>query len=166
MTADIVTNALIIAWFRWRPVPELLHHADWSSPYASPAFQSTLREYGMTCLMSRTGNCWDNAPTNNGFNSFKNERDWGCYATHADLSAAGFEYIEVFYHRRRSHSTLGYRSPFNSWNIGSASCIRKNWSHETNSLEDEKQRKARITMPTCHNLKCLSSIEVAGGVVF
>jgi len=31
-----------------------------------------------------------------------------------------------------------------SWNAGSASSIRKNWSHETHSLEGEKQRDARF----------------------
>jgi len=33
------------------------------------------------------------------------------YATHADIKAAAFEYIEFFYNRKRQHSTLGYRSP-------------------------------------------------------
>ena len=49
------------------------------------------------------------------------------YASHADMRAASFEYIEVFYNRKRLHSTLGYRSPFNSWSIGSATRIRKYW---------------------------------------
>lgn len=53
-----------------------------------------------------------NAPTESWFNSFKNERYHGLrYATHADMKAASFEYIEVFYNRKRQHSTLGYRSP-------------------------------------------------------
>ena len=54
----------------------------------------------------------DNAPTESWFNSFKNERVHGIrYATHADMKAASFEYIEVFYNRQRQHSTLGYKSP-------------------------------------------------------
>lgn len=66
----------------------------------------------MTCSMSRKGNCWDNAPTESWFNSFKNERCHGLrYATHADMKAASFEYIEVIYIRKRQHSTFGYRSP-------------------------------------------------------
>ncbi len=112
MTADIVTDALTMAWFRKRPAPGLLHHSDRGSQYASHIFQDKLREYGMTCSMSRKGNCWDNAPTESWFNSFKNERVHGVsYATHADMRAASFEYIEVFYNRKRLHSTLGYRSP-------------------------------------------------------
>lgn len=112
MTADIVTDALTMAWFRKRPAPGLLHHSDRGSQYASHAFQDKLSEYGMTCSMSRKGNCWDNAPTESWFNSFKNERVHGIrYATHADMKAVSFEYIEVFYNRKRQHSTLGYRSP-------------------------------------------------------
>lgn len=112
MTADIVTDALTMAWFRRHPAPGLLHHSDRGSQYASHTFQDKLREYGITCSMSRKGNCWDNAPTESWFNSFKNERGHGLrYATHADMRAVGFEYIEVFYNRKRLHSSLGYRSP-------------------------------------------------------
>ena len=112
MTVDLVTDALTMAWFRKRPAAGLLHHSDRGSQYASDAFQKKLKDYGMTCSMSRKGNCWDNAPTESWFNSFKNERVHGIrYATHADMKAASFEYIEVFYNRKRWHSTLGYRSP-------------------------------------------------------
>ena len=112
MTADIVTDALTMACFRKRPAAGLMHHSDRGSQYASHAFQDKLKAFGMTCSMSRKGNCWDNAPTESWFNSFKNERVHGIrYATHADMKAASFEYIEVFYNRKRQHSTLGYRSP-------------------------------------------------------
>ena len=119
MTADIVTDALTMAWFRRKPAPGLMHHSDRGSQYASHAFQDKLKEYGMACSMSRKGNCWDNAPTESWFNSFKNERVHGFrYATHADMKATSFEYIEVFYNRKRLHSTLGYKSPnqfLNDW---------------------------------------------------
>ena len=112
MTADIVTDALTMAWFRRKPAPGVLHHSDRGSQYASHAFQEKLTEYGMTCSMSRKGNCWDNAPTESWFNSFKNERVHGWrFATHEDMTATAFEYIEVFYNRKRLHSTLGYTSP-------------------------------------------------------
>jgi len=67
MTADIVTDALTMAWFRRRPEPGLIHHSDRGSQYASAVFQALLAEYGMTCSMSRKGNCWDNAPTESFF---------------------------------------------------------------------------------------------------
>jgi transposase InsO family protein len=112
MTTDLVTDALTMAWFRKRPGPGVMHHSDRGSQYASYAFQEKLKEFDMTCSMSRKGNCWDNAPTESWFNSFKNERVHGVrFATHADMRAASFEYIEVFYNRKRQHSTLAYRSP-------------------------------------------------------
>lgn len=112
MTADLVTDALTMAWFRRKPASGLLHHSDRGSQYASQTFQSTLKEYGMVCSMSRKGNCWDNAPSESWFNSFKNERVHGeRFSTWAEMTAMAFEYIEVFYNRKRLHSTLGYKAP-------------------------------------------------------
>jgi transposase InsO family protein len=112
MTADIVTDALTMAWFRRKPAPGLIHHSDRGSQYASQVFQDKLTSYGMVCSMSRKGNCWDNAPTESWFNSFKHERVFGeHFATREAMKTMTFEYIEVFYNRRRLHSTLGYVSP-------------------------------------------------------
>jgi putative transposase len=112
MTADIVTDALTMAWFRKKPAVGLMHHSDRGSQYASHAFQEKLKAYGMVCSMSRKGNCWDNAPTESWFNSFKNERVHGVrFETRAEMTAMSFEYIEVLYNRKRQHSTLGYKSP-------------------------------------------------------
>ena len=63
--------------------------------------------------MSRQGNRWDNAPTESGFNRFKNERVhvFATPPTHAQIKATAFEYIEVFDNRKRQHSTPGYQSP-------------------------------------------------------
>ena len=52
MTADLVTDALTMAWFRKRSAPGMLHHSDWGSQYVSQAFQTKLKEYGMTCSLS------------------------------------------------------------------------------------------------------------------
>ena len=136
MTADIVTDALTMAWFRRKPAAGLIHHSDRGSQYASHAFQVKLNEYGMICSMppreaihyatsrmwnchSRKGNCWDNAPSESWFGSFKNERVYGKrFETRDEVIAMTFEYIEVFYNRKRLHSTLGYKSPMqflNDW---------------------------------------------------
>jgi putative transposase len=89
MTADIVCDALAMAWFRRKPAAGLIHHS-----------------------MSRKGDCWDNAPTESFFNSLKNERVHGTrYAAREEAKADIFEYIEAFYNRKRLHSTLGYVAP-------------------------------------------------------
>jgi putative transposase len=59
MTADIVLDALTMAWFRRHPAAGLIHHSDQGSQYASAAFQAALARYGMLCSMSRKANCWD-----------------------------------------------------------------------------------------------------------
>jgi putative transposase len=110
MTADIVTDALTMAWFRRKPGTGIVFHSDRGSQYASHAMTAKLAEYGMTASMSRKGNGWDNAPSESFFNSLKNERVHGTtYPTRAQADL--FEYIEVFYNRSRRHSTLGYSSP-------------------------------------------------------
>ena len=112
MTADIVTDALTMAWFRRKPDAGVIFHSDRGSQYAGHAMRDKLAEYGMTASMSRKANCWDNAPTESFFNSLKNERVHGTrYATRADAEADLFQYIAVFYNRRRRHSSLGYSSP-------------------------------------------------------
>ena len=112
MTADIVTDALAMAWFRRKPDAGVIFHSDRGSQYASHVMRKKLAEYGMTASMSRKANCWDNAPTESFFNSLKNERGHGTrYETRAGAQADLFQYIAVFYNRRRRHSSLGYCSP-------------------------------------------------------
>ena len=66
-----------MAWCRKRPAVGLMPHSDRGSPYASQAVQKKLKAYGMVCSMCRKENGWDNAPTENGFNSGKTERVHG-----------------------------------------------------------------------------------------
>lgn len=112
MTRELVMDALRMARFRRKPRPGMLHHSDRGSQYCSHDYQALLSEYGMVASMSRKGNCWDNAPMESFFNSLKNERVFHeDYETRAKAKQDLFEYIEVFYNRRRRHSALGYRSP-------------------------------------------------------
>ena len=57
MTANIVTDALTMAWFRKKPAAGLMHHSDRGSQYASKEFQRRFKKYGMICSMNRKGNC-------------------------------------------------------------------------------------------------------------
>ena len=66
----------------------------------------------MTCSMSRSGDCWDNAAMESFFSTLKIERtNRTNYQTRAEAKADVFDYIERFYNPRRRHSTLGYLSP-------------------------------------------------------
>lgn len=112
MTADIATDALTMAWFRRKPAPGILHHSDRGSQYASQAFQGKLAEYGMTCSMSRKGNCWDNAVAESFFSSLKKERIKKHIYPSRELALADIAtYIEDFYNGSRRHSYLGGISP-------------------------------------------------------
>lgn len=112
MTAQLVTDALIMAiWRRGKP-DALLHHSDQGSQYTSEQFQRLMVDNGVTCSMSRSGNVWDNAAMESFFSSLKTERvGKKVYRTRAQAKADVFDYIECFYNPNRRHSTLGYLSP-------------------------------------------------------
>jgi len=112
MTAQLVTDALIMAiWRRGKP-DALLHHSDQGSQYTSEQFQRLMTDHGVTCSMSRAGNVWDNAAMESFFSSLKTERTARkTYRTREEAKADVFDYIERFYNPKRRHSTLGYLSP-------------------------------------------------------
>lgn len=112
MTAQMVTDALMMAiWRRGRP-KELLHHSDQGSQYTSEPFQRLMADNGVTCSMSRSGNVWDNAAMESFFSSLKIERvKRKVYRTRNQARADVFDYIERFYNPTRRHSTIGYLSP-------------------------------------------------------
>ena len=112
MTAQLVTDALIMAIWRRGRSDSLLHHSDQGSQYTSEQFQRLMADHGITCSMSRSGNVWDNAAMESFFSSLKTERTARkVYRTRDDARADVFDYIERFYNPRRRHSTLGYMSP-------------------------------------------------------
>ena len=101
-----------MALVRRRVGQGLLHHSDRGSQYARGDFQRVLVGAGIICSMSRRGNCWDNAPVESFFSTLKRELvHHRRYRTRAEARSDIFEYIEVWYHRKRLHSSLGYRSP-------------------------------------------------------
>ena len=112
MTADLVTDALIMAlWRRGKP-SALVHHSDRGSQYTSELAQRLMAEHGVTCSMSRSGNCWDNAAMESFFSSLKTERTAAkAYRTRDQARADVFDYIECFYNPRRRHSKIGYMTP-------------------------------------------------------
>jgi transposase InsO family protein len=110
--AELCIDALSMALEQRRPRQGLLHHSDRGVQYACDAYQRLLEKQGIVCSMSRTGNCYDNAAMESFFATLKRECVYGeHYVTHQQARASIFEYIEVFYNRRRRHSALSYRSP-------------------------------------------------------
>jgi len=112
ITQELVIHALRMAWFRRKPSAGVMHHSDRGSQYCSAAYQALLKQYGMRVSRSRKGDCWDSAPMESFFNGLKNERTHHRrYASREEAREDTFEYIELFYNRRRRHSALGYQSP-------------------------------------------------------
>jgi transposase InsO family protein len=106
----LTLRALEAALKRRCPDNGLLHHSDQGGPYASEDYQDVLEAQGVTCSMSRRGNCYDNAVMESFFSSVKLEladRFDSCGEAKMEL----FDYIEVFYNQRRRHSTIGQISP-------------------------------------------------------
>ena len=112
MTAQFVTDALVMAiWRRGKP-DALLHHSDRGSQYTSEQFQRLMADHGVICSMSRSGNVWDNAAMESFFSSLKTERTARkIYRSRDEAKADVFDYIERFYNPKRRHSTIGYMSP-------------------------------------------------------
>ena len=112
MTAQLVTDALMMAIWRRGKSDALLHHSDQGSQYTSEHFQRLMADNGVACSMSRSGNVWDNAAMESFFSSLKTERTARkTYRTRDQAKADVFDYIERFYNPKRRHSTLGYLSP-------------------------------------------------------
>jgi putative transposase len=112
MTAQLVTDALVMAVWRRSPQATLLHHSDQGSQYTSEPFQRLLNELGVTCSMSRSGNVWDHSVMESFFSSLKTERvNRRSYLSRTHARQDIFDYIERFYNPRQRHSTLHYLSP-------------------------------------------------------
>jgi putative transposase len=102
--------ALEDALTRRSPAPGLLHHSDRGCQYASDDYQKLLDANGITCSMSRRGNCLDNAAMESWFGTMKTELSED-FESPFEAKRQLFNYIEVFYNRKRMHSSLGYVSP-------------------------------------------------------
>lgn len=109
---SLVLEPLRNALRQRKPTSALIHHSDRGSQYASSDYQRLLTQAEILCSMSRKGNCWDNAPAESFFASLKAELVHGRrFRTRAEARSELFEYIEVWYNRKRLHSSLGYLSP-------------------------------------------------------
>jgi putative transposase len=112
METPLVARALQNAIGLRLPGDDLIHHSDRGSQYASGDYRKLLDRNGITCSMSRRGDCWDNAVVESFFGTMKTEliyrKPW---PTRESAHQAVAEYIELFYNTRRRHSFLGQQSP-------------------------------------------------------
>jgi putative transposase len=112
MTTDLVLAALDQAYAAQKPPKGLLHHSDRGSQYASEEYRDRLKQYKMKASMSRKGNCYDNACIESFHSVLKKEFIYCTkFKTKAQAQQEVFEYIELFYNRKRIHGSLGYLSP-------------------------------------------------------
>ena len=112
MKTQLVVDALKQAIGRTRAGKGLLLHSDRGVQYASKAYQKLLKQQGYICSMSRKDNCCDSAPMESFWGKLKSEWLYGRrFRTRQEAKMAVFEYIELFYNRRRSHATNGYLTP-------------------------------------------------------
>jgi len=106
----LTIKALDMALGRRCPEPGLLHHSDRGSTYASQDYRDILVKHGVTCSMSRSGDCLDHAAMESWNSTLKSELG-ECFESPSDANWKLFDYIEVFYIQARSHSSLDFISP-------------------------------------------------------
>jgi putative transposase len=112
LRTELVVDALDMATARRRPSPGLVHHSDQGSQYVALAFTRRMRDSGIAGSMGSVGDAYDNAAAESLFATIKRELvHRHRFPTRAAARTAVFEFIEVFYNRRRLHSSIGYVSP-------------------------------------------------------
>lgn len=112
MTKQLVIDALQMAIWNRKPPRGLILHSDRGSQYCSHNYQKLLTLHGIVCSMSKRGDCYDNASMESWNHSFKVEAIHGeKFVTRAIAKNHVFEYIEIYYNRKRLHSMIGYKSP-------------------------------------------------------
>ena len=109
----LVTQAMMQAILRRSPGKGLICHSDRGSQYAGHNFKEILSRHEFVGSMSRKGDCWDNAVAESFFHTLKVELiHRHRFQTRDEAKRKIFEYVEVYYNRKRAHSTLGFLSPF------------------------------------------------------
>lgn len=110
--AELVKEALHMALIQRQPGADLVHHSDRGSEYASTSYQELLHQHNIQISMSRKGDCYDNSMIESFWGTLKEEGiGEAIFSSRKEAETAIFDYIEVFYNRKRRHSSLGYLSP-------------------------------------------------------
>lgn len=108
----LVLRALNMALVQRQPPANLLFHSDRGIQYASTEYRHALAQAGLQASMSRKGNCYDNAAMESFWSTLKLELVYRCtFSDPTEARGQLFNYIEAFYNRQRTHSSLEYLSP-------------------------------------------------------
>jgi transposase InsO family protein len=115
VNAELVGDALLMAFERRRPDRRVVHHSDRGAVYTSLAFSTRLVELELDQSFSAVGSCYDNAAVESFFATLKRELAWihqrTTWSTRTALRTALFDYIEGFYNPERIQQRLDHRSP-------------------------------------------------------
>ncbi|MCL6331928.1 IS3 family transposase [Pectobacterium carotovorum subsp. carotovorum] len=111
LKTQVVIDALEMAIKQRKPTRLVIAHSDRGSQYASHRYRDVLKDNDLRCSMSGKGCCYDNAVMESFYHTLKTELMRGkAFVSREQAMNAIFDYIEIFYHRRRKHSTLGYQT--------------------------------------------------------
>jgi len=112
LTRNLISQSLLRALSIRRPAEGLMHHSDRGSQYCSQEYRGLLDQHKLQVSMSRTGNCFDNAPMESFWGTLKQELvHHRHYGSRQEAVRDITEYIEIFYNRERRQARLGYLSP-------------------------------------------------------
>ncbi len=110
--AELVCSSIDMALLNRKDVTGCIFHSDRGSQYTSDLVRKKLSDFGFVQSMSRKGNCWDNAVAESFFKTLKYDGDMiKVFKTKKEAKECIFEFIEVFYNRKRRHSSIGYFTP-------------------------------------------------------
>src|ERR1700760_706318 len=112
LRTELPLAALRMAIAAKRPGAGLIHHSDRGVQYASADYRKAVQSAGLQASMSRTADCYDNAPMESFFHTLKTELvHHRNYTTRAEARHDIFAFIAGFYNRPRLHSAVGYVAP-------------------------------------------------------
>lgn len=112
MKADLVMQTIKATQNKWHLPADVIFHSDRGSQYTAQAVMNQIADYGWQQSFSRVGKPGDNAWSESFYSILKKEIiHWHFYPTRETARQRIFEYIEVFYNRKRAQKRLGYLSP-------------------------------------------------------
>lgn len=111
-TDELICNAMQMALNNRAVGKGLIVHSDRGVQFRSNRYRKILLDHGCKISMSRKSDCWDNAAMESFFSRLKVELIYAeRFNSISQAKAEIFEYIEIFYNRKRRHSAIGYVSP-------------------------------------------------------